>query len=202
MFSYSIKFAGKKHVYLNKTKGFKSVICWNRNELLFLKPTKLFSEYRFRRWFNDDYRFVIPAGLFWIGFELKIEKMSSWICALVFCFRFLDPTKALPEIFSNYFSECRFMHNYDIRQALYKNFFLARKQKAMGHRSLQYRGTKFWNELPNFVKSANHYKAFVKLLISCHLIASYYSYQNSTLHLCFKSIVLSITLVWWHGKHQ
>ena len=79
---------------------------------------------------------------------------------------------ALPEIFSNYFSECRFVHNYSTRQALNKNFFLARKQKAMGQRSVQYRGTKFWNELPNSVKSANHFKACVKLL-TCHLIALY-----------------------------
>ena len=79
---------------------------------------------------------------------------------------------ALPEIFSNYFSECHFIHNYSTRQALNKNFFLARKQKAMGRRSLQYRGTNFWNELPNFVKSANHFKAFVKLL-TCHLIVSF-----------------------------
>ena len=55
---------------------------------------------------------------------------------------------------------------------LIKTFFRARKQKAMGQRSLQYRETKFWNELPNSVKSANHFKAFVKLL-TCHLIASY-----------------------------
>ena len=71
---------------------------------------------------------------------------------------------ALPEIFSNCFSECRFMHNSNTRQALRKNFFLARKQNTMGQRSLQYRETKFWNELPNSVKSANHFKAFVKLL--------------------------------------
>ena len=49
---------------------------------------------------------------------------------------------AFPEIFSNYFSKCRFIHNYNTRQALDKNFFLARKQKSMGQRSLQYRGTK------------------------------------------------------------
>ena len=79
----------------------------------------------------------------------------------------------LSEIFSNYFSECRFMHNYNTRQALNKKFFLARKQNATSQKSLQlYRGTNFWNELPYSVKSANHCKAFVKL-ITCHLIASY-----------------------------
>ena len=77
---------------------------------------------------------------------------------------------ALPEILSNSFSECRFVHNYNTGQALNKNFFLVRKQTAMHQRSLQYRGTKLWKELPNSVKSANHFRAFVKLL-TCHLIA-------------------------------
>ena len=69
---------------------------------------------------------------------------------------------ALPEIFSNYFSECRFMHNYNTRQALNKNFFLARKQKAIGQRSLHNRGTKFWNELPN-CKICQSLQSFCKI---------------------------------------
>ena len=102
----------------------------------------------------------------------KVLTMKDAYKAEVCKFVYKVKQNAFPEIFSNYFSECRFIHNYSTRQALNKNFFLARKQKAMGQRSLQYRGTKFWNELPNSVKSANHFKAFVKLL-TCHLIASY-----------------------------
>ena len=103
---------------------------------------------------------------------LKVLTIKDAYKAEVCKFVYNVKQNALPEIFSNYFSECRFIHNYSTRQALNKNFFLARKQKTMGQRSLQYRGTKFWNELPNSVKSANHFKAFVKLL-TCHLIASY-----------------------------
>ena len=65
------------------------------------------------------------------------DAYKAEVCKFVYNVR----QNALPEIFSNYFSECCFMHNYNTRQALNKNFFLARTQQAMGERSFQYRGT-------------------------------------------------------------
>ena len=80
----------------------------------------------------------------------------------------------LPRIFAKYFSECRIAHNHNTRHAVNTNYFLERKHKTMGQRTLQYRGVKFWNELPQPVKSARHLQAFVKSL-KHHLINNYHS---------------------------
>ena len=45
-------------------------------------------------------------------------------------------------------------------------------ERAVGQRTLQYRGAKYWNDLPNSIKSSHHIHAFTKLLKQ-HLINNY-----------------------------
>ena len=65
------------------------------------------------------------------------------ICKFMFRFKY-DP---LPNVFSKYFSKHNLIHNYNTRNTSKSNYFLPRKQKTVGLRTLQYIG----NELPDLM---------------------------------------------------
>ena len=78
----------------------------------------------------------------------------------------------LPNIFSKYFSKVKAIHNYNTRNAASNNYFLQRKLKTSGQKTLQFRGAKYWNELPNAIKTSNHIFSFKKQLKQ-HLMITY-----------------------------
>ena len=53
------------------------------------------------------------------------DAYKAEVCEFVYNIK----QNALPEIFSNYFSECRFVHNYNTRLTLNKTFFLPENKK-------------------------------------------------------------------------
>ena len=79
------------------------------------------------------------------------------------CFKY----DLLPNVFSKYFSKHNSIHNYNTRNTSKSNYL-----KTVGLRILQYRGVKYWNELPDLIKSSCHIYAFSKQLKK-FLITSY-----------------------------
>ena len=53
----------------------------------------------------------------------------------------------LPEMFQNSFTKIGNIHNYETRNNITANYFLPRASKKTGHKKLQYRGVKLWNEI-------------------------------------------------------
>ena len=53
----------------------------------------------------------------------------------------------LPEMFQNSFTKIGNIHNYETRNNITANYFLPRVSKKTGHKKLQYRGVKLWNEI-------------------------------------------------------
>ena len=49
----------------------------------------------------------------------------------------------LPNVFSKYFSERNSIHSYNTRNTSKGNYFLPRKQRTVGLRTLKYRGVKY-----------------------------------------------------------
>ena len=90
------------------------------------------------------------------------------ICKFMFRFKY----DLLPNVFSKYFSKRNSIHNYNTRNTSKSNYFLPRKQKTVSLRTLQYRGVKYWNELPDLIKSSCHIYAFSKQFKK-YLITSY-----------------------------
>ena len=78
----------------------------------------------------------------------------------------------LPNIFLNKFCKTNEIHTYNTKNAIQSNYYIQRKQRAVGQKSLQYRGAKYWNDLPNSIKSSHHIHAFTKFLKQ-HLINNY-----------------------------
>ena len=77
---------------------------------------------------------------------------------------FLFKYDLLPNVFSKYFSRCNSIHSYNTRNTFKSNYFLPRKQKTVGQKTLQYRCVKYWNELPGLIKSTYYIYPFSKQL--------------------------------------
>ena len=95
------------------------------------------------------------------------------ICAFEMCkFLFRFNYDRLPDVFSKYVSKHNSIHSYNTRNTSKSNYFLTRKQKTVGLRTIQYRGVKYWKELPDLIKSSCHIYAFFKQFKK-YLITSY-----------------------------
>ena len=75
---------------------------------------------------------------------------------------FLLITKLFQTFFLDCFTECNAKHKYNTRHAQNRSYFLKRRQKATGQQTIQYRGAKFWNKLPNSMKNIVCFYAFAK----------------------------------------
>ena len=73
----------------------------------------------------------------------------------------------LPLIFASYFNENFLFHNYDTRNR--DNLHLVRCNTSYGSKSVKYKGSNLWNQLPNDLKlttSLNSFKSKLKLTIA------------------------------------
>ena len=81
------------------------------------------------------------TDLYTLSNVLKIHDIYVLeICKFMFCFKY----DLLPNVFSKYFSKHNSIHSYNNR-----NICNTRKQKTVGPRTLQYKGIKYWNDLPD-----------------------------------------------------
>ena len=114
-------------------------------------------------------RQIHVTDLYALSNVLKIHDIYILeICKFMFRFKY----DLLPNVFSKYFSKHNSIHNYNTKNTSKSNYFSPRKQKTVGLRTLQYRGVKYWNELPDLIKSSCHIYAFSKQLKK-YLITSY-----------------------------
>ena len=65
----------------------------------------------------------------------------------------------LPRNFNKYFTKTNTVHNYNTRQCN-NNFFLPRKNKSKGQKSLSYLGPKLWSEIPDCLKNYHKISTF------------------------------------------
>ena len=66
---------------------------------------------------------------------------------------YLNDTKALPQIFENYFLSLDLAYNYNTRSKSNKNYFLDFVSTNSGKHSLKFKGVQFWNNMPLKLKS-------------------------------------------------
>ena len=65
----------------------------------------------------------------------------------------------LPRNFNKYFTKTNTVHNYNTRHGI-NNFFLPRKNKSKGQKSLSYLGPKLWSEIPDCLKNYHKISTF------------------------------------------
>ena len=145
------------------------VICWGSCSKTVSKPVEVVHN-RILRCINMvGKRQIHVTDLYALSNVLKIHDIYILeICKFMFRFKH----DLLPNVFSKYFSKHNSIHNYNTRNTSKSNYFLPRKKKTIGQRTLQYRGVKYWNELPDLIKSSCHIYAFSKQLKK-YLITSY-----------------------------
>ena len=61
-------------------------------------------------------------------------------------FMFRYKHNLFPNIFLNKFCKTIEIHTYNTRNAIQSNYYIQRKQRAVGQTTLQYRGAKYWND--------------------------------------------------------
>ena len=102
----------------------------------------------------------------------NVLKMHDIYVPEIYKFTFRFKYDLLPNVFSKYFSKHNSIHSYNTRNISKSNYFLPRKQKTVGLRTLQYRGVKYWNKFLDLTKSLCHIYTFSKQLKK-YLITSY-----------------------------
>ena len=80
-------------------------------------------------------RQTLVTDLYVLSNVLKIHYIYFLeICKFMFRFKY----DLLPKVFPKYFSKHNSIHSYNIRNTSKSNYFLPRKQKTVGLRTLQY----------------------------------------------------------------
>jgi len=70
----------------------------------------------------------------------------------------------LPDIFTNYFKDINFVHNYNTRAKTNRNMFLPRKNNNYGKFGVKYSAVLNWNEIPLDIKNCKTITVFNKNL--------------------------------------
>ena len=153
-------------IYPNLLYG---ITCWGSCSKTAFQPIQIIQN-RILRCINMiGLRQIYVSELYILSNVLKVHD----IYVLELCkFMFRYKHNLLPNFFLNKFCKINAIHTYNTRNAIQNNYFIQRKQRAVGQRTLQYRGAKYWNDLPNSIKSSHHIHAFTKLLKQ-HLINNY-----------------------------
>ena len=88
---------------------------------------------------------------------------------LVFVHKFVHHRSKLPPVLSEYFDENRVIHHHNTRQT--NDFHIYSFYSEIGKRSIKFKGSKLWNNLPmniKEIKSCPHFKSDLK----SHLLRS------------------------------
>ena len=86
---------------------------------------------------------------------------------LVLIHKFFYHKQNLPVIFTSYFMENFLLHKHDTRNS--DNLHLARCKTSYGLKTVKYKGSSYWNQLPNDLKlttSLNSFKSKLKLILA------------------------------------
>ena len=153
-------------IYPNLLYG---ITCWGGCSKTVLQPLQIIHN-RILRCINKlRMREIHVTELYILSNLLKITDIYILeICKLMYKYKH----NLLPNIFTNMFIKINCIHSHITRSAIKNDYYMQRKQKCVGQRTLQYRGAKIWNEIPNSIKSSYHIHGFTKLLKS-HLIEKY-----------------------------
>jgi len=108
-----------------------------------------------------------------------IETITSVIGYFILCYmhqgsifqipvlihKFFYHKEMLPLIFTSYFNENFLFHNYDTRSM--NNLHLVRCNTSYGSKSVKYKDSNLWNQLPNdLITSLNSFKSKLKLTLA------------------------------------
>ena len=153
-------------IYPNLLYG---ITCWVSCSKIAFQPIQIIHN-RILRCINMiGLRQIHVSELYILSNVFKVhDKYVLKICKFIFQYKL----NLLPNIFLKKFYKTNAIHTYNTRNAIQSNYYIQRKQRAVGQRTLQYRGAKYWNDLPNSIKSLHHKHAFTKLLKQ-HLINNY-----------------------------
>ena len=70
---------------------------------------------------------------------------------MLFIQKYVYHRSKLPAVFSTYFEEIKLLHSHDTRQK--NDFHTYAVQSEIGKRTIRYRGSKLWNNLPDDLKT-------------------------------------------------
>ena len=143
------------------------ILCWARCSKTTLQPLITLMNRAIRcihfSHFKDNIKhFYLKHNILQIPNLFKLELGK---------FMFKYNQGLLPTIFNKYFATTNTIHQHNTRFSK-NNYFLPRKNKTKGQRSLTYLGSKLWTEIPDCLKAcfntftfSNKYKKF--LLKNC-----------------------------------
>ena len=77
---------------------------------------------------------------------------------LNFVHKFINNKEKLPDIFTSYFIQNRYIHYYDTRRKC--DLHLTSMQSTVGNKSITSKGCSLWNKLPDHIKTIISNKTF------------------------------------------
>jgi len=87
-------------------------------------------------------------------FTLPLQLLHQFNIVL-FMHNYVYHRNKLPVVFSTYFEENKVIHKYNTRQKDY--FHIDAIKTEIGQRSIKYKGSKLWNDLPAELKKYSHF---------------------------------------------
>jgi len=85
----------------------------------------------------------------------KLPELLHNFQKMLFIQKYVYHRSKLPAVFSTYFEEIKLLHSHDTRQK--NDFHTYAVQSEIGKRTIRYRGSKLWNNLPDDLKNTTVY---------------------------------------------
>ena len=124
------------------------ILCWGRASKTALCPITVLFNRAIRCIHFCNYRDSVTHLLA----ENKLLRIEDIFKLELGKFMFNFNKDSLPNNFNSYFKKTNTVHNYNTRLAK-NNYFLPRKNKKRGQRSLSFLGCKLWSEIPDNLKN-------------------------------------------------
>ena len=130
-------------VYANTTTNHLSKLIILNNKLLRIL------QYKSTKTYNSE--------LYKTYFTLPLELLHNFQI-LLFIQKYVHHRSKLPAVFSTYFEENKLLHCHDTRQK--NDFHRYAVQSEIGKKTIKYRGSKLWNNLPDDLKNTTSLLSF------------------------------------------
>lgn len=104
--------------------------------------------------------------------KLNIFNIYDLCRIQILTFVYKSCNHLLPSKYTNYFTRTKEVHQYATRSSIYGNLYVVNAQKCCRVNTLVSRGPKYWNSLPNPLRSASSFGTF-KANLKKHLISQY-----------------------------
>jgi len=101
-------------------------------------------------------------------FTLPLQLLHQFNI-LLFMHNYVHHRNKLPVVFSTYFEENKVIHKYNTRQK--DDFHIDATKSEIGKRSIKYKGSKLWNDLPAELKEIQTLQSF-KYILKNYLLQS------------------------------